>query len=391
MKVGEPVRGSLMYPVYVDNILMVPAKTVVTDSVVALTPDHSRRIHARLRFDFTPYRIPVVRFDGLLMPDGMAVPLKMGLATNGTPVYRVVAPPPRTGGLISRQLAVLKQAALDRIHVVTGPDKGDRLKLFLYSQLPYHPQRIAKDTSWTVETTQPLKFRREGLDRRLVPTRSQDTKEWTLEAYLTTPISSNSSKAGDSIRAVVAEPVIDQDGTIAVPQGAVMTGTVSEARPARRLGRAGSLVFSFNKIAFPGEDAMSVQTSLKGADVGRDQQLAMDSEGQVKPKAQDKLIVPLILLSLAARPLDEDRGRNMFGKDAVASNSLGVIGFLIGTAAQRPNIAAAIGYYGAALSIYEQILARGKEVAFGRDTRVEIETIARRSTPMNGRTVDAKP
>ena len=51
------------------------------------------------------------------------------------------------------------------------------------------------------------------------------------------------------IRAVVAEPVVNGDGSVAVPQGAVMTGTVSEARPARRLGRAGTLVFAFNKIA----------------------------------------------------------------------------------------------------------------------------------------------
>ena len=336
MRVGEPVRASLLYPVYVDDALTLPAKTVVTGTVVALTPDHTRRVHARIRFDFTPYRTPVVRFDGLLLADGQTVPLKTGPATNGAPVYRLVAPPPRSGGFVLRQFAMLKEAAVDRIHVVTGPDKGDRLTQFLYSQLPYHPQRIEKKTSWTVETSQPFELSETGMNRTLVPTRSDDSKTWILEAYLTTPLSSESSKVGDSIRAVVAEPIVNQDGTVAVPQGSVMTGAVSEARPARRLGRAGMLVFAFNKIAFPGEDAVSVQTSLKGADLAGGQQLAMDSEGHVKPKPQDKLIVPLILLSLAARPLDRDGGRHMLGKDAVASNSLGVIGFIIGTAAQRP-------------------------------------------------------
>ncbi len=63
---------------------------------------------------------------------------------------------------------------------------------------------------------------------------------------------------------------------------------------------------------------------------------------QVKPKPQDKLLVPFILLTLAARPVDYDHGDNAFGKDALTSNSLGVIGFIIGTAAGQRNIAAGI-------------------------------------------------
>ena len=110
--------------------------------------------------------------------------------------------------------------------------------------------------------------------------------------------------------------------------------------------------------------------------------LTMDSEGNVKPKAQDRIVTPLILLVLAGRPLDHDRGRHQFGKDLVASNSLGFIGFIVGTAARQANLAAGIGYYGAAISLYDRIFARGKEVAFPRDTRVTIETTARKTAPM---------
>jgi len=58
--------------------------------------------------------------------------------------------------------------------------------------------------------------------------------------------------------------------------------------------------------------------------------------------------------------VDKDDGASgAFGKNAVASNSLGVIGFIVGTAAGQRNIAACIGYYGAAISIYERWIKRG--------------------------------
>jgi hypothetical protein len=109
----------------------------------------------------------------------------------------------------------------------------------------------------------------------------------------------------------------------------------------------------------------------------------MDSEGKVQPKPQDKLLVPLILLSLAARPLDRDRGdagAREFGKNAVASNAIGVAGFIIGTAAGQRNIAAGIGYYGSAIALYNRWIKRGAEIGFRRDTRIVVQTTARRST-----------
>ena len=97
MKVGEPVRAELIYPVYVGEQLVLPARTVVTGTVVSLSPDRTRRIHARLRADFTPFHIPVVRFDHILLANGASVPLTTGTATDGAPIYRLVAPPPRKG------------------------------------------------------------------------------------------------------------------------------------------------------------------------------------------------------------------------------------------------------------------------------------------------------
>ena len=70
MKVGESLEGRLLYPVYVDNQIAIPAGATLRGTVLQLDSDRSRRIHARLRGDFTPFHIPVVRFDELVLPDG---------------------------------------------------------------------------------------------------------------------------------------------------------------------------------------------------------------------------------------------------------------------------------------------------------------------------------
>jgi hypothetical protein len=175
----------------------------------------------------------------------------------------------------------------------------------------------------------------------------------------------------------VAEPIYNPDRTIAVPEGATLLGSVTQAKAARFFGRAGALHFDFREIELP-TGTQNVQASLAEADSAAEQKLALDSEGQVKPKPQDKFLVPFALLVLAARPLDEDPGSS-FGKDAVASNSLGVIGFIVGTAAGQRNIAAGIGFYGAAISIYERWIKRGRDVTFARDTRLVLQTRPRNS------------
>src|SRR5271163_1448453 len=70
MRVNQPIRASLIYPVYVDNTLILPAKTIVNGTVVALRSDHAHRVTARLRIDFTPFYTPIVRFTHITLADG---------------------------------------------------------------------------------------------------------------------------------------------------------------------------------------------------------------------------------------------------------------------------------------------------------------------------------
>ncbi len=399
LHVGQAVQARLVYSVYADNELALPAGTVVEGTVVALAPDRSHRLEARLRADFTPFSKPVVQFHDAVV-NGTRIPLAVSQATEGSPVIQLTPPAPHKGGLIRSQFDQGVSMVKDRIHLITGPGKRDRLVQLLYSQLPYHPQRVVAGTVWTVDTTASLALAPAPdaiiplptLPPESAATRSPQGKltdaaapaTWTLQAYLKETLTSTHSRVGDSIQAVVAQPVLDPDGTVAVPEGAVLTGEITRAKPARRFGRAGELRFDFKHLEMPGEaQPQDVQANLAGIDATGDANLMLDREGQVQPKPKDKVAVPLLLLTLAGRPLDRDGNHgDSFGKDAVASNSLGVMGFIAGTAGASPYFAAGLGYYGSVLAIWNRWIKRGADTTLRRDTRMVVQTTARRSAPL---------
>ena len=105
----------------------------------------------------------------------------------------------------------------------------------------------------------------------------------------------------------------------------------------------------------------------------------MNAEGEVQPKPQDKVIMPLLMLFIATRAGDSEHHHDndgMAGKDATSSSGLGLISIIVGTASQGPGVALGIGFYSAALSIYPRYFGKGAPVAFPKDTRIVIQTTA---------------
>jgi hypothetical protein len=375
MRVDAPIRANTLYPVYASNQLVLPAGTLVIGNVVSLVSAHAARVDARLGGDFTPLHRPVVHFTAIVLPSGVEVPVTTGTAADGAPIYRVVAPKAGRGGLIHQGYEDLRKRAHDTVAIVTGPDKADRAKQFVYSQLPYHPQRIDKGTAWTVETSAPLRLPIAVQQTSATPADTKaDPKVWLVWAYLAHAMTSASAKPGEEIQAKVAQPVLNADGSIAVPQGSILSGTITQARPARTFGRSARLRFRFTQLTLPGAAPQHVRTALTQLDSNQPDTLSMNNEGVVKPKPRDKLAVPLILLAAAVQPLDTEQGHDALRKSAVASNSLGLIGFIVGTAAQQANVAAGIGFYGTAISLYQRLIRRGPEVMFARNTRIVVQT-----------------
>jgi hypothetical protein len=144
MKKGEPLKGYLLYPVYAENGLVIPAGTPLLGNVVKLNPDRNRRIHSWLRGDFTPFHIPVVQFDQLVLPDGSVQSIVSQNATDGAPVLHLSAASSATRrSFFTQQLNRAKQQVKDTAALVTAPGRGDRLVQAIYRQLPYHPRELS--------------------------------------------------------------------------------------------------------------------------------------------------------------------------------------------------------------------------------------------------------
>jgi hypothetical protein len=385
MKAGESLEGRLLYPVYVDNRIAIPAGATLRGTVIQLDSDRSRRIHARLRGDFTPFHVPVVRFDELVLPYGERESMVSDSAKDGAPILRLSpAPGQKKGSVVSRQIAAEKQRVKDAVAQITAPGRGDRLVQFIYTQLPYHPERIETGTAWTVDLAQPLDLRLinpgpEARDKTDPPGPTAET-EWRLRAYLQETISSANRKPGDTFQAVVSEPVLNAEHAVVVPQGSVLVGEITQTKAARSFGRQGKLRFRFRQLKLPTGFTQPVEGTLAGVDANKSANLQIDPEGGIAPKPQNRVLLPLVLTFLAGRGLDNDDSRIANG--AVASNGFGIVGRIVGIVATSRNVAAGIGFYGAALSFYDLCLARGHNVVFTRNTRIEVTTTPARS-PMN--------
>src|SRR6202041_3388877 len=209
-----------------------------------------------LRGDFTPFHPPVVRFDELVLPGGAVQPMATDRAKDGVPILRLSPPPgQKKGSFISREIAQGKQSVKDTVAQFTAPGRGDRLVQFLYTQLPYHPERIDSGTAWTVNLSQPLALTMANtpfpVTAKADPPAESSQQEWRLHAYLQQTISSANRKPGDQFEATVSEPVFDSHHEVVVPQGSELVGEITQSKPARSFGRQGKLRFHFRQLRLP--------------------------------------------------------------------------------------------------------------------------------------------
>ncbi|HEY1987515.1 MAG TPA: hypothetical protein VGG85_19020 [Terracidiphilus sp.] len=384
MKAGEAIEGRLVYPLYAGGKLVVPANTTVRGSVLRLVPDSKERWHARLLGDFTPFHIAEVQFNEMTLRDGPHSIATAG-TTTGAPVLRLAAAGARPKqSLVAREWSMAKTRIHDQIAFFTDPGFGDRAKMILYHQLPYHPERIAAHTSWTFELAQNVSLP-ESSSETFVPatctscphTVPGSPEAWSVNAVLTAGVTSATAKPGDPVDALVVEPVFDKDQQLVVPQGSRLLGKVTTAKAARGLGRNGRLRFTFQQVRFPEGTGIPagdrpVEGALAGATTQGSQGLKLDAEGTITPKSQASAIAPLLLTLLAGRALDQDG--NLTVQTGVASNGFGLVGRVVGLAAGNRNLAAGLGFYAAGLSFYQNFLRPGHDVVFPKDTRIEIET-----------------
>ena len=271
---------------------------------------------------------------------------------------------------------------------ITAPGRMQRIKAWLWAQFPYHYPKLVVGTNFTAELKTPLEFGEEDpTPKELERLGAEIPPGSNVHVRLLTPLSSANDHQGSPIKAVVSEPVFSPDHQLILPEGARLEGTVTQALPARRLGRNGQLRFTFQKIELVSGAPRQVHGTVQSVDAAAGGHVELDTEGgarAITPKT--KFIAPAIDVLLATSSLDGldphnhrriEEGRGPQGPDlgggAMRGGAgFGLVGSVIGLVAPYRPVSACFAFYGAGWSVYTHILARGNNVVFPRNTPMEI-------------------
>jgi hypothetical protein len=371
MQRGAPVEGVLLAPVYLDTQLVLPAGSAISGFVLTTPPASKNiRVWAKLDADFTPLREAVVDFNLITLASGEVIHLDTSAHMRNGSMVRFTQPNKQTWG---RKLkSFLGSSIHDARQQVTDPGKSDRLLRLLFSQMPYHPQRIWANSFFDANLTRPasVAIRSIPIPER-APLDAIQLEAPIIKARFSEDLTSRTAKAGDTVEAIVTEPVWDKQHRLILPQGSTLEGAVLRARRARSFGRNGSLRFAFHAVRDGGNPAQPLQGIVTGAEGQPNANIEVDSEGGVHARPdRNRFVAPLLLAVLAAGGHDDDGGALQQG---FASNGLGVIARLVGFTANNRSLATGFGAYGFAKSIVRRFLVRGHEVEFLRDTAIEAQ------------------
>jgi hypothetical protein len=328
-------------------------------------------VNAKLDGDFTPLRLPVIRVTQLLMPSGERLSIDaVGGMRNATTIS--LASHPRhtsLGGRVKGMIHAQVQQVRDMIH---SQHKGDLLKQLLYSQLPYHPQRVWAGSQFDAVLREPLRL---PLASASAPIQTADAVDLTygnMQARLTAGISSATSKKGDPVSAVLVKPFCNPQGSLMLPAGTSLNGVVLQARPARSFARNGRLRFSFRSVGTPGPSGAGqrIESGLASIQGQKGQNVALDEEGgtQAKPD-KGRFLAPLVLGVLAAASQDDEAG---IARQGVTSNGFGLAARIVTMATASRDASTGFAVYAFGKSIYRRYIATGHQVSFPTNTELSI-------------------
>jgi len=391
---GVPVEGKLMENVYVFDHLVIPKGSLVLGKVASVeSASKKTEALAVANGNFTPMRTAHVDFNTLVEPDGKRFALTTTVLQGAPNIIHITAGESankKKKGRVSAEVDQIHQqvknqedAAIDN---VTAPGKMQRIKSALSARLPYHRPMLPVGTSFTAELKAPLAFGDE------TPTAQQLEKMGgpippgsLVHIRLVTALSSATDHRDSPVRAVISQPLYSADHALILPEGAQLTGTVSEAVPARLFSRNGQLRFTFHQLEVSTKAVRNVEASLQGVDAASGGRLQLDAEGgahAVTPKTD--YVMPAIDIFLASTSLDLDGERHAlnaghvgdgadYGGAAVRGGAaFGFAGSIISLLAHSRVVSSGFAFYGAGWAVYSHFMARGADVTFPKNTPMEI-------------------
>jgi hypothetical protein len=384
-KVGQPLRGYLVQPVYAFDRIVLPLGTRVLGHISKISrPSGKQLTWSILNADFSPPRPVEVSFDRIVLTKGTQIPLRATVVPGSGQVIRLVdSASAKNGGTknpLSSKMDEVKQEWRQAMQQVKQPDKVHRA-FRLVAQLPVHPQYIDAGTLYNVELQEALNFGSEAVqEQNLKSVGAAPPPGSLVRASLVTPLDSGTATHGERVQAVVSRPLFDGDRLI-LPQGTRLNGTVLQVRPARHLKHNGQLRIAFHELVLPSGSTFRVDTMVAGIEGEKTDRL--DAEGAAKAtNPKSRYVNTGIAVSLAVVGSGGKRDVGTAGPTAGGAVSFRLIGVIVGLAVRSHTGAILMSAYGGSRSIYLNFFGRGRNITFPRDTTMEIGFGSRTENPM---------
>jgi hypothetical protein len=387
-KVGEPISGRIMQPVYVFDHLVIPVGTTATGRISAIDPVPGRtRTLSALNADFTPAHKLAVVFDELIFPDGHHIDLHATVVPGSGQVIRLVTADQHKKNVVkdafTQKMDQARAQWNDAMKHVESPGKMHIVTRYAVAQLPVHPQYIDAGTLYSAELSQPLDFGSESISANtLSGIGTQPPPGSLVHAILLTPLNSATTPKSGNVEAELWQPLLDQ-GRLILPAGTQLRGSVLQVRPARSLHRNGQLRIAFREVVLPNGAVQTMDTSLQGVHSDSADNVQLDSEGGAKStSSKTRYISTGASVGLA---LIGSGGRNDVGDASpIAGGATGfkLIGLIVGAAFRSHTYGILMSAYGGSRSIYNNFLGRGRNIVLPKDTAMEIGFGNRTSLPM---------
>ena len=388
-KVGQPVHGRVVEPVYAFDRIVVPVGSEINGKVTKIEDlSGGKRTLAALNADFTPQRKVEVGFDELILADGRRFPLHTSVTPGSGQVIELVTATDKqekkknaVKDKASEKTKEAKQQAHQQwdnaMKQLKTPGRVHRLERYGEAQLPVHKQYIPAGTVYFAELEDTLNFGSEVMTVPMASSIGTSIPEGSVvQARLVTPLSSATSHQGEDVEAVLSQPLMDGDRLI-LPQGSRLKGTVKQAQPARRMKKNGQLRIAFSELVPPDGIEQKVVSTLEGVQAGKDANVKLDSEGGAEATtSKSRYLGTAVSLGLAMMAAGSAQDHDGDGAShSGATGGLGgfkLVGMVVGTVARSRAFGTTMGAYGAAASIYTHFMARGREVEFPKNTAMQI-------------------
>jgi len=383
-KVGQPIHGRTSEPLYAFDKLIVPVGAEVTGQISNIEEiSGGKRTAAALDADFTPPHKIHVEFSELILPDGKHIPIRTVVTPGSGEVMQLVtaadekgqknAPPSPVAQKTKEAKESAKRDWQAAMKLVKEPGKMHKLGRYAVAQLPIHPQYIDAGTIYFAELQQPLDFGTEPMTPKMIESlNAAPPPGSSVRAILTTPLSSATTKKGDEVEAIVAQPLFDE-GRLILPQGSRLNGTVLQVQHARRLSRNGQLRIVFHEISLPDGVPRKVEANLEGVQAGQDQHLKLDAEGgATATPSPTRFVVTAAYVGLGAVSFLGDTFGDTGPREAGSAGGYKLIGIGLGAAIHSQQFGMAMGVFGAGRSVYTNFIARGHDVVYPKNTAMEI-------------------